>query len=130
VGHIGGSGGTPQEVLSVLPRAVPRYILQHNSTSENLVLHGESHSAVCQHLLLVCAGVLSASRFRREDRAVHQHPAFPDHVLPADIRDYTIHVISAAVARQVSALHDDSGRIVGRDNDYHTERALPQAEHS
>jgi len=130
MGHTGSSGGTPQEVLSVLPRAVSRYILQHNPTSENFVLHGESHSAVRQHLLLISAGVLSTSRFRREDRAVHQHPAFPDYVLPADIRNYTIHIISAAIARQISALHDDSSRIIGRDNDYHTERALSEAEYS
>jgi len=129
MGYIGCSGGTSQKILPVLSRAISRHFLQHNSASKNAVLH-ESYSAVRQHLLSVGSGLLSAGRFRREDRTLHQYLTFADHVLLTDIRDYTIHVAGIAVARQISTVHDDLSWIFGRDNNHYSECALPQTEHS
>lgn len=129
MGYIGCSGGTPYKVLPVLRRAVSRYFLQHNFASKNAVLHGESHSAVRQHLLSISSGLLFAGRFRREDCALHQYPAIPDHVLLTDIRDYTIHIAGITITRQIPTLHDDPSRIFGRDNDHYSKRALSQTEH-
>jgi len=85
---------------------------------------------VRQHLLSVGSGFLFAGRFRREDRALHQYLVVPDHVLPTNIRDYTIHVAGTTITRQVSTLHNDPSRIFGRGNDRYSKRALSQTEHS
>lgn len=99
MGYFGCSGRASQKVLPVLPRAISRHFLQHYFAPENTVLHGESYSAMRQHLLPVGSGLLSAGRFRREDCSLHQYLVIPDHVLPADIRDYTIHVTGITVTR-------------------------------
>lgn len=73
--------------------------------------------------------LLSASRFRREDRSLYQHSSVANHVLLAYIRDHTIYVTGTAVARQVSAVHHGPGRVECRRYHCHSEHSLPETEY-
>lgn len=82
------------------------------------------------HFVLVRARLLPSGRFRREGGAVHQHSPVADHVLLADIRNYTVDIAGGAAAGQVPAVYDVPGRAVGAHHHRYTEHALPQAVHS
>lgn len=124
MGHTGSSSRAAQEILSLLRRALPRYLLQHHPPSKNVVLHGELDRAMREHLVFVGARVLLARGLGRKDRPLHQHPTIPNHVLPLNIGDYTIDLVGVAFARQILVVHHDPRRSLGSYNDRYIERSL------
>lgn len=113
----------------MLRRALSRHLLQHHPAPKNAVLHGEFDRPVREHLVFIGARVLFARRLRRENRPLHQHPTIPNDVLPLNIGDHTIHLLGAASARQIPAVHHDPRRPLGGHNDRYIKRSLPKAEH-
>lgn len=130
MGHSRRPGRTARKILSVLRRTVPRHLLQHHPPSKDAFLHRQPDRSLRGHFLPFSAGFLPPRRFRRENRALHQHPPLPDDVLLADLRNYPIHLAGTAIARQIHSLHNGDGRILGRNHDHYPKRALSQAEHT
>lgn len=120
MGHPRRAGRETREVLFVLRGTVHRHILQHHAAPPDAVLHRQPDRALRGHILPVRARVLPAGRLQGEDLAVHHHTAVADHVLPAHIRDHTVHVAVAAAARQVPVVHHvASSPVRGRHHHYH-----------
>lgn len=117
--------GKTRKVLSLLHGTVRRYILQHNPATEDPVLHGQPDRALRGHLLPVGARFLSASGFQGENLVVHHHPPVADHVLLAHIRNHTVHVAVATVARQVPAVHHVAGSPLRGRHHHHHQHPLP-----
>lgn len=72
------------------------------------------------HIVPIRTGVLPTGRFQRENLAVHHDPPVPDHVLPAHLRNHTVHVPVVAAARQVPVVHyAASCSVRGRHHHHH-----------
>lgn len=106
-----------------------RYIFQHHPEAEDAVLHGQPDYPMRGHLLPVGLSFLLASWFRGEDRPLHQHPSVADHVLLADIGNYTFDFAGSAPPGKISPLHHVVGRPERRHYDYHIKHSLSKAEH-
>lgn len=57
--------------LSLLCLLMFRHLLQHNTATQDPLLHGQPHHTLRGHLLPVSVGLLPARRLRRKDCALH-----------------------------------------------------------
>lgn len=83
-----------------------------------------------RHLLPLRSCLLSAGRFRRENRPLHHDPSVSDNVLPSHFGNHPLHLSGAAASRQISLVHHGAGRAVRRHYDFGTQRPLQETEHS
>ncbi|KOX71570.1 Acetylcholine receptor subunit beta-like 1 [Melipona quadrifasciata] len=96
--------------------------------TEDLVLHGESHTTDRAHLLSLRAGVLPSGRGWRESDAGNQHSALVGRVSVTGQQDSATDVAGASVDRQIPSvhLHHEHGQHP-RHRDHH-QLELPRAE--
>lgn len=119
-----------ESVINSLRWSYFRYLLQHHSTQEDSLLHGQLDRSLRRYILPLGARLLPTSRLRREDRTLHHHPLVADHVLPLDLGNHTVYISRTPAARQVPPVHHAAGRTLRRHHDHGAERPLPEAEHA
>ena len=83
-----------------------RYLFQHNTSSTDVVLHGEPDSANSWNFLPVNPRLLPAGGLGRESGFLYFNPSVPNNVLPADIRNHTVDLPGSPTFRQISPLHN------------------------
>lgn len=83
-----------------------------------------------RNFVFVGIGVLFASRFRWENRSLHQYFIVADNVLFADFGNYTVNIIGIAIAWKISTVYYGAGRIECTGYDYNTQHTLSKTEHT
>lgn len=77
------------------------------------------------HFIFVRIGVLFASRFGRKDCPLYQYSPVADYVLFAGFGNYTVNIVGITVARQISTIHNVSGRAERTRHYIHIKYPLP-----
>ena len=111
----------------MLLRTIRRYQVQHNNSSQDAVLHCQSHIALCRHLYDNTTRVLYAGKFRRKDYHGNYDSQLAQHFSASRRRNQPSYFASDATDRQVLAVHDGSCDVLDNDDSARIKYSLPVA---